>query len=75
MMKYQAPCLALIFIGPQISKWINCNENYALVPLPNDFLITLLAKQCSHICMFSIKIEPVGAGNHQELEILEEVLE
>ena len=28
-------------------EWINCNGDLALVPLPNDFLIIFLAKQCS----------------------------
>ena len=49
VMKYDASCLALTFIGPQISEWINCNRYSALVPFPNDFLVDFPAKQHSQV--------------------------
>ena len=44
VIKYEAPCLALTFIGPQMSEWINYNGFSTLIPLPNGFLVVFPAR-------------------------------
>lgn len=63
VMKYEASCLALTFIGPQISELINdneinCNEVFALIPLPDDFLVVFPTKQFSQISNSILVSEP-----------------
>lgn len=47
-MAEQVSCLALIFIGPQMSEWMSCNRIWALIASPKGFLVTCSVKQCSH---------------------------
>ena len=43
-----------------MSEWTNCKGKFALVPLPNGFLVALPARQCSQVNRSTLSL--LGSG-------------